>query len=120
MRTILLALGLPATLALAACATLSTTQNSNQVSTLADAIQADTLVNQIADTWIKTGHPTADQLSQAADLSSAVHSELVTLEKAQAAGQSLTFTAFNQALQALERYEAANMASTVAAVATAS
>lgn len=117
MRKIIIALSLSAAMPLAGCAGLQTnlaTQTSAQVTTLAAAIQATTLVNQGTDTWVKTANPSVAQLTKVQTLASAVHIELQAIEKAQAAGQSLVFTAFNQALTALQQYEAANASSSAA------
>jgi hypothetical protein len=122
MRKIILALSLASAMPLAACANLNTQltqQTPTQVTTLGGAIQTSTLVNQIADTWVKVAKPSKDQLLQTSALSTAVRSEMHKLEDAQARGDSLVFTAFNQALAALQKYEADNkMSAAIAAAST--
>jgi hypothetical protein len=104
--------------ALSGCATLQANlagSTTAQVTTLAEAEQAATLVTEAADGWAVVTYMSAAQLTQIQALSSAVHAALDNLEAANAAGQSLVFASFNSALAAFNSYEAATVSPTATA-----
>lgn len=76
----------------------------DQVTTLDDAINADTLAMHIAHTAIDAHRFTRPQLVQIETLNDALHSALVGLEQANARGESLSFAAFSEALKAFNAY----------------
>lgn len=76
----------------------------SQVTTLAEAEQAATLVTNATDLYVNTAHPSSGVLMEIKSLSDGLHAALVTLEQANAAGKSLTFSSFNAALQAFNAY----------------
>ena len=65
---------------------------------------AITLATKAADLYVTTGHPSRAVLIQIKSLSDGLHAALVTLERANADGKSLTFASFNAALQAFNAY----------------
>lgn len=86
-------------------ATSLSSSTPTQVTTLADAVQAATLVTQATDTYINSGVTISKaQLQEIAMLSDALHTALDALEAANAAGKSLDYAAFNAALEAYESY----------------
>lgn len=120
------------TLSVAACKTMDlastaasvaqnlSTATPTQVTTLAEAEQAATLVTQAADTYVTTANPSRAKLLQIKALSDAVHVALGNLEAANAAGNSLVFASFNSALQAFNSYAAATATPAAAASSAAS
>lgn len=110
-------------LALAGCSPLAAnlaTSTPTQVTTLAEAEQAATLVTQAADTYVTTANPSQAQLVQIQALSNAVHAALTNLEAANAADNSLVFASFNSALQAFNAYAASTATQSAAASAASS
>lgn len=88
---------------LAGCTTLNAPTSA---STLADAINLDTLAVRIADTYVTTGMPKAATLRTLSADADAVHTALKSLEADQAAGRPLSFAAFNAANAAFQAYTA--------------
>lgn len=72
----------------------------SQVSTLAAAVQADTLIATAIDAYVKTGTPTRAILLELQMIQKSLEAALVDLEAANTAGQSLDFAAFNAAISA--------------------
>ena len=86
-----------------AAASLSSSTPS-QVATLADAVNAATLVTKAADLAVQTGKLDRPTLIEIRALNEAVHTALNALETANAQGKSLDYSAFNAALQAWDAY----------------
>lgn len=75
-----------------------------QARTLAEALQAATLCTDAVDLYVRTGNPSRAVLDELNILNDRVHDTLVNLQTANMRGQSLTFAAFNEALQAFNAY----------------
>lgn len=89
----------------ATIATSLSSSSPSQANTLAGAEQAATLLTQAADVYVNSGVKISRaQLQEILLLSDAVHTALGTLERANAAGQSLDYAAFNAALSAYQSY----------------
>jgi hypothetical protein len=78
-----------------------------QVTTLADAVSAATLVTQAVDVYVNTASPNKATLLELQTLNNGVHAALVSLEAANTANQSLAIAAFNAALTAFSSYATA-------------
>jgi hypothetical protein len=76
----------------------------SQVSTLAAAVQADTLIATSIDTYVKTGVPSRAILLELQAIQKSLEAALSDLEAANTAGQSLDYAAFNAALAAFNSY----------------
>ena len=108
------ALCLVAVFALSGCTTIASdvasvaqslsSSTPSQVTTLADAVSAATLVTQAADIAVKSGKLDRATLLEVEGLNNAIHVALFNLEAANAAGQGLDFAAFNAALSAWNSY----------------
>jgi len=70
----------------------------SQVSTLADAVAADTLVTMAIDVYVNTGTPNKATLQELQKINDTLLVALRQLEAASAAGQNLDYAAFNAAL----------------------
>jgi len=102
----------------AAIVTQLTTQTPAQVTTLAEAEQAATLVTKAADLYVTSGAATPAQLAEIGKLSDAVHVALTALEADQTAGKSLVFDGFNAALAAFNAWQSSTGAADAASSAT--
>ena len=117
IRAIALPFAFVATLSLAACAgtaqliSSAATQMSSatpqQVTTLAEAYSAATVLTEAVDVYVKVGKPDRATLLQLQKLNVGVHDALNDLKKANDAGKSLAFAAFNEALKAFNAYATA-------------
>lgn len=85
-------------------ATELSSSTPSQVSTLAAAEQAATLITKSADLYVNTGSPNRAVLLEILNLSDALHTALGALEVANSAGNSLDYAAFNAALLAYQSY----------------
>lgn len=109
-RSIILA----ATMALGGCTSLAqfvgTTAQSlssatpSQARTLAEALQAATLVTDAVDLYVNTGNPSRATLMELQILNDGLHTALGRLQAANAADQSLWLASFNAALEAFNSY----------------
>lgn len=88
-------------------ATSLSTATPKQAATLAEALQVATLTTQAVDLYVTTASPSRATLVELQTLNEAVHTALVNLQAANAAGQSLAFAAFNEALSAFSAYATA-------------
>jgi len=77
-----------------------------QVGTLAAALAAAKLATDAVDLYVQVGNPDKATLTQLQQLNEGVHKALTDLQAANAAGQSLTFAAINEALAAFRAYAA--------------
>lgn len=81
-----------------------------QVTTLSRAEQAATVITDAVHTLVDVHKFDREQLIIVSALNDALHSALTDLEKANAAGQSLNFAAFNAAMDAYNVYMTAHPA----------
>lgn len=79
-----------------------------QVNTLADAEIAAKGVHQLIDQAAKSGKLSRAQLTTLNTINEAVNKAMTDLEAANAAGQSLTYAALNEALSQWVSYSTAN------------
>lgn len=77
---------------------------SSDVTTLAEAEQAATLLTKAADFYVQNGNPDKAALLEIQQLSNSVHAALVSLEATNAKGGSLLFGSFNAAISAFNAY----------------
>jgi len=95
---------------LAGCATVAniatelSSSTPAQVTTLAEALQAATLVTNAVDIYVNTANPSRAVLLQLQALNNGLHTALVNLQAANAANQSLLMASFNEALGAFRSY----------------
>jgi hypothetical protein len=82
------------------------TASPTQARTLAEALQTATLCTDAVDLYVRTGNPSRAALDELNILNDRVHSMLLDLQAANTRGQSLSFAAFNAALQAFNAYYA--------------
>ncbi len=75
-----------------------------QARTLDEAVQAATLVTKAATLYVNTANPSRATLEELKILDNQVHTSLVNLQNANAAGQSLAIASFNEALAAFLAY----------------
>lgn len=101
MRRYLLGLGLA--VALAACSTPGLGAPIT-INTLATAELAGTLATRGVDGYVTTAKPDVTTLKQIQTLNNGLHTAIGDLEKAQAAGQSLSFAAAQAAEDAFVSY----------------
>lgn len=116
-KRLLSAFAITAALALGGCATLTSTvaqladhaasASPHQAATLAEALQAATLITRAVDLYVNVGNPDRATLVELKALNDAVHAALTDLEAADARGGSLTFGTFNAALDAFNAYATA-------------
>ncbi len=85
-------------------ATEMSSSTPSQATTLASALQAATLVTKAVDVYVNTANPSRATLLELQILNNQVHTTLVDLEHENAAGHSLVFAAFNEALRAFNSY----------------
>ena len=85
-------------------ATSLSSSTPSQVTTLAEAEQAATLVTKAADVAVNTGKLNTGTLKEINALSDAVHAAIDDLEAANANGKSLNYAAFNAALKAYNAF----------------
>lgn len=110
MKRFLTAAALSCALITTGCQTISglvqqtTTASPKQANTLADAINMDTLAVRTTTATIRVAKLDKATLTQIEAYRVAVHDQLVALEKADAAHQSLTFAAFNAAYGVFYNY----------------
>lgn len=93
-------------------ATELSSSTPSQVTTLADAVSAATLVTNAADVAVQTGKLDRGTLIEIQALNEALHTALTVLETANSKGESLDYAAFNAALQAWDSYAVAKGIST--------
>lgn len=118
MKRALIALTLAAALGLGGCANLAaglanvatslSSSTPSQVTSLAEAQQAATLVTKGADAAVTSGKLNRATLLEINALSDGIHAAMGDLEAANAAGKSIDFAAFNAALSAYNSYMTAN------------
>lgn len=95
---------------LAGCSTVAniatelSSQTPGQVTTLAEALQAATLVTNAVDLYVNTASPSRATLLELQFLNNSLHTALTNLQAANAAGQSLAMASFNEALRAFNSY----------------
>lgn len=111
IRSALLAVALVAAVPLASCGNLTaafnslTTQTASQVNTLAEGeIAARIVADGVTFAVLNDRALTVDQLNEVKKLGNAVSTALDSLDADQAAGRSLTFGAFNAAIDAYNAY----------------
>ena len=114
---ILLSLAFVAVLGLSGCtsvasfvaqtATSLSSSTPSQVTTLAEAYQAATLVTTAADIAVNSGKLTRPQLLMVQALRGTLRTALNTLQDASNKGQSLDYAAFDAALQGWNSYATA-------------
>lgn len=114
LRYVALPLALSAALLAPGCTTTAqlvadtaaslSSQTPSQVRTLAEALQAAKLATDAVDLYVRIGKPDRDIRNELRALNEAVHTAALSLEQDQAAGKSLTFGAFNAALDAFNAY----------------
>lgn len=103
-------LSLPLAVPLADCSTVANiaTQLSSatpaQATTLAEALQAAKLATDAVDVYVRSANPNRATLAELQTLNEGLHNALVTLEMANANGQSLAMASFNAALTAFNAY----------------
>lgn len=112
MKKLLLACAL--IIPLAGCASLAQTASGiatslssatpNQVTTLAEANQAATLVTKAVDVAVQTGKLDRGTLVELQTLNNSLHTALVNINSSNAEGNSLVYAAFNAALTAFNSY----------------
>ena len=85
-------------------ATNLSSSSSSDVTTLSDAILAATVVTKATDVAVQTGKLDKGTLTQIKALNNGLHAALTDLENANAQGKSLSFAAFNAALDAWNAY----------------
>lgn len=88
-------------------ATSLSSSTPTQVTTLAEAINAADLITNSAKVAVDTGRLDAATMKEIDTLSTAVHTALVQLEAANTAGKSLSYAAFQAALDAYLSYSTA-------------
>ena len=93
-------------------ATELSSSTPSQVTTLADAVSAATIVTNAADVAVQTGKLDRGTLIEIQALNEALHTALTVLETANSKGESLDYAAFNAALQAWDSYAVAKGIST--------
>jgi hypothetical protein len=89
-----------------------TGQSQSQVTTFADAESAATVATNAVDVYVNSASPDRATLTELKALNDGVHAALTDLQHDQTAGNSLTFGAFNAALDAFDAYATSNGVST--------
>lgn len=82
-------------------------QTPAQVSTLTNAITAADLATKAVDIYVNAASPSKAVLVELNALNEGLHTALTGLETDQAAGKSLVFASFNEALAAFNAYATA-------------
>lgn len=80
----------------------------SQVTTLAEALQAATLVTNAVDIYVNTGNPSRATLNELNVLNDGLHTALGNLQTANASNQNLYIATFNEALRAFSSYATAS------------
>ena len=91
----------------ATVAQATSSSTPSQVTTLAEAEQGAKLVTDAVDVYVNTASPDRAVLVELKSLSDGVHAAIVSLEAANAKGQSLVYGSFNAALSAFNAYTTA-------------
>lgn len=107
MRLSFLSLLCLATMLMSGCSTFTSASSTpTSVTTVAAAIQADTLVTKAIDAYVLNGMPNRATLIELKALNDGLHKAVDALEAANSAGQPQALAVFNAALAAYNSYAA--------------